>query len=228
MFSIAIDTCFHACSASVRRNGADVARRYSEIGRGHADCLIAMVQDVARSEDVDWSKLTEIIVTAGPGTFTGQRVGIACAQGLMLASGAEAWTATSLQAIAATARRVQALETGADIAVVVSAGRGDVYWQLLRGDCVPRSGPERLSARDLIARAKGFRGVFVGSEADRLYDITGRQPATSGEPARTNWADARDLHDLAANRCLVRATSLRPQYLRPPDAEPNRDILPRQ
>ena len=49
--------------------------------RGHAEALAPMVEDVMREADVGFKTLDRLAVTVGPGTFTGQRVGLAFMRG---------------------------------------------------------------------------------------------------------------------------------------------------
>ena len=69
--------------------------------RGHAEALAPVVQEVMRGHD--FASLDRLAVTVGPGTFTGQRVGLAFMRGLKLALGKPLIGVTSLEAMAAAA-----------------------------------------------------------------------------------------------------------------------------
>ena len=51
--------------------------------RGHAEALAPMVEDAMRG--IAFADLDRLAVTTGPGTFTGQRVGLAFMRGLRVA-----------------------------------------------------------------------------------------------------------------------------------------------
>jgi len=86
MKRLVIDTCFAACSVALitceRRAAA-----LELMQRGHAEALMPMIRRVMNEAESGFSDLDEIIVTSGPGTFTGMRVGIAAARALSLAAG---------------------------------------------------------------------------------------------------------------------------------------------
>ena len=101
-----IDTCFGGCSvAAVWRAGESVARaaRFELLTRGHAERLTPMIGEVMEEAPFGFSDIGLIGVTTGPGTFTGQRVGIAAARSLAIATGAKMAALSSLKVMAHTA-----------------------------------------------------------------------------------------------------------------------------
>ena len=62
-----------------------LARRDPEIGRGHAELLPALVDEVLAEAGLAFSDIDRLAVTIGPGSFAGIRVGVAYARGLALA-----------------------------------------------------------------------------------------------------------------------------------------------
>ena len=70
---LAIDTSTAACTAALFDTaGACVARADELIGRGHAERLVSMIDEMLDGQSPD-----AILVGVGPGSFTGIRVGIA-------------------------------------------------------------------------------------------------------------------------------------------------------
>ena len=53
--------------------------------RGHAEALAPMVEEAMRESALSYSELERLGVTTGPGTFTGQRVGLSFMRGLRVA-----------------------------------------------------------------------------------------------------------------------------------------------
>ena len=77
---LALDTSTAACTAALlERNGTIVASRDELIGRGHAERLVPMIEEM-----LDGHVPARIIVGVGPGSFTGLRVGIAAAHGMAI------------------------------------------------------------------------------------------------------------------------------------------------
>ena len=121
---LAVDTALGACSAAVLDGDAVLAHRLEVMDRGHAEALAPMVQALLQDARISFRDLQRLAVTTGPGTFTGQRVGIAFMRGLRIALKIPLVGITTLEAMAAAALR----DSGADIAAVLhDAKRDEVY-----------------------------------------------------------------------------------------------------
>src|SRR5262245_63250185 len=95
------------------------------MARGHAEALAPMVEDVMRRANCAFADVDRIGVTTGPGTFAGQRVGLAFARAMALALNKPAVGVTTLDAMAA-----EALARNASVPWAVAAGdakRGEIY-----------------------------------------------------------------------------------------------------
>jgi tRNA threonylcarbamoyladenosine biosynthesis protein TsaB len=127
---LAIDTTFGACSAAVLQGGHVLAKRFEVMARGHAEALAPMVEAVMRDAGVAFGDLDRLAVTTGPGSFTGQRVGLAFMRALRVALNKPLIGITSLAAMAAQARD----ESGLAVAAAVhDAKRGEVYIETTTG-----------------------------------------------------------------------------------------------
>src|SRR4051812_35357837 len=83
---LALDTAMGACSVAIHHSGWDVlAKAFVAMDRGHAEAIAPMVRDVMAQAHISFGELDRIVVTVGPGTFTGVRIGLAMARGLGLA-----------------------------------------------------------------------------------------------------------------------------------------------
>ncbi|WP_369426572.1 tRNA (adenosine(37)-N6)-threonylcarbamoyltransferase complex dimerization subunit type 1 TsaB [Glacieibacterium megasporae] len=118
---LVIETAF-ALSVALLDDDRIVAEEHREVGRGHAEALMPAVAAVVGN-----SRVTEIVVDIGPGSFTGLRIGIAAARALGLAWGVPVTGVGSLSLIAAAA--FAADPSLAAVTAVADAGRGQVYWQ---------------------------------------------------------------------------------------------------
>lgn len=221
MHILAFDTCFDGCSACVAElQGGAVSVLSSAFERfetGHAERLIPMIGDVMREAHVAFDQICRIVVTTGPGTFTGTRIGIAAARSLALATGARTVGVSSLAVMAEAARS----HIGGPIAVVVDARRGEVYAQVFGpgGGADNVSPPQLLSLED-AARAGGEgRIAFVGSGANAVAEIARRNGRAAEAILSDLVPDAVALAHLAGVLPASDAP-LSPHYLRAPDAKP--------
>ncbi|MDE2135242.1 MAG: tRNA (adenosine(37)-N6)-threonylcarbamoyltransferase complex dimerization subunit type 1 TsaB [Alphaproteobacteria bacterium] len=123
---LAVDTTLGACSAALLAGDDILARRRLVMDRGHAEALAPMVEEVMREADLSFQHLDRLAVTIGPGTFTGQRVGLAFMRGLRTALAKPLLGTTSLAAMAEQA----CFETGVSCAAAIhDARRGEVYFE---------------------------------------------------------------------------------------------------
>jgi tRNA threonylcarbamoyl adenosine modification protein YeaZ len=83
--------------------------------------LIATVDRLLKEAAVDYSDISTIITTTGPGTFTGIRIALAAAHGIHLV------TKTPLKTLTTT--EAYAWQAGKACDVVLNAGKGEVYHQ---------------------------------------------------------------------------------------------------
>jgi tRNA threonylcarbamoyladenosine biosynthesis protein TsaB len=210
---LAVDTCFGACSAAVLEDGAVRARQYCAMERGHAEALAPMVQRVM--EGLDFAALDRLAVTIGPGTFTGQRIGLAFMRAMAVALSKPLAGITSLAAMAEEARA----ESGVELAAAVhDAKRGEVYLESLGGEAPIAAALMGFDQAEAALRARGIR-VLAGTAAPRLAERLSAQALAITAPDAT-WV----------GRLAVDATPglARPIYLRAPDAKPAiRPALPR-
>ena len=123
MATLVIDTCLAACQVALF-DGARLVFGFSEpMERGHQERLAPMAAEVMAGAKASFAEVGKIVVTIGPGSFTGLRVGLAFAKGLQLATGAPLAGVGTLAALAASAG------PGGLTAGVIDARRGMVYLQ---------------------------------------------------------------------------------------------------
>ena len=84
MIALSLDTTGHACTAALVNEHGVIASRCDDIGRGHDAHLAPMVADMFKEAGFSPADIHRIAVCTGPGSFTGQRVGLSFARGLAL------------------------------------------------------------------------------------------------------------------------------------------------
>jgi tRNA threonylcarbamoyladenosine biosynthesis protein TsaB len=82
---LAADTALGALSVALVENGQVLAEEWRAMERGHAEALAPMADLLMRRAGVPFAALDRLAVTTGPGTFAGQRVGLAFMRALALA-----------------------------------------------------------------------------------------------------------------------------------------------
>ena len=217
---LAIDTALEACSVAVLDGEGEDMRltAASEVlGRGHAERLMGMIGEVMAEAGTAFTALDRIVVTTGPGSFTGLRVGLAAARGIALVVGAPAVGVTTLAALAEQARSQDAATGEHPLHVVLAAKGDEVYAQSFSPQGAPMSEPGVETAAGLAARlAPGDRLFGSGAAAVLACADPSSPPVVTGEPAYPDIAAVARIGAIAASD----KARPEPVYLRPPDARP--------
>ncbi len=120
---LGIETSASQASAALIENGSVVSSRTCARPKQSAEQLLPMIAELLAAAGWSRTTLDRIGVSVGPGSFTGLRVGIACAQGLALGLGVPLLGVTSLRAMA---RAVPESIPGLRCALL-DARRGEVF-----------------------------------------------------------------------------------------------------
>lgn len=162
--------------------------------REHAAHLLPWIDALLAEADLPRQALDAVAFNAGPGSFTGLRIGCATAQAIAFALGLPV---IPVSALAVQARRAARLHPEAErLLAVIDARMGEVYWQPFAGaaECV----------RPLQAAAVGAPALCRASLADGPWLLSGSGQALLSDPA---WP---------AGRCLPAAAA--------PDLQDMRDL----
>jgi tRNA threonylcarbamoyladenosine biosynthesis protein TsaB len=205
---LAVDTALGACSVAVTDGERLLAHRHEFMDRGHAEALAPMVEDAMRDAKLEFASLGRLAVTTGPGTFTGQRVGLAFMRALRIALHRPLIGITTLAAMAQAARA----ETGLSHAVALhDARRDEVYVEV-------HDKPEVLLFGDAVRMLRNIEGeaaiALAGTAAVRACDALSKRFVLS----TIRQPDALWVARLAAATPQTDAAP-RPLYLRAPDAK---------
>lgn len=157
---LAVDTALGACSVAVLDGDKVLAHRFEPMERGHAEALAPMVEEAMAESGLAFAALERLAVTVGPGTFTGQRVGLAFMRGLRIALKKPLVGITTLAAMAHQAMA----ELGAAQGVVLhDARRDEVYVEM-----IPAIAPMLLARGEVaesVARAAGAGRLALAGTA---------------------------------------------------------------
>jgi tRNA threonylcarbamoyladenosine biosynthesis protein TsaB len=125
---LGIETATDVCSAALVTGPSVVVEEWVERKSAHAERLLPMIEQLLRGAGLAAADLDVVAVSIGPGSFTGLRIGLSVAKGLVFATGARMVAVPTLEALAA---RVTA-ETlpGERVFALLDARREEVYCQL--------------------------------------------------------------------------------------------------
>ena len=214
---LALDTATEACSAALLL-GTTLHQRYEVLGRGHAERLLPMVDELLLEAGTTLASLDGIAFGRGPGAFTGVRIAISLAQGLGLGTGLPLVPISDLRALAAAALA----RNPADYALVcLDARMGEVYWGLARpaagieceliaeGLAAPGAVPLPPAASRIVAAGHGW-SAYAALDERFGASLVARFPELLPDAATIARLA---LPELAAGR-TVAAVDAEPVYLR--------------
>ena len=81
MTILAFETSAKAASAALCREGVLLGETYQNTGLTHSQTLLSMAESLMASCGVTPADIDAVGVAAGPGSFTGVRIGVAAAKG---------------------------------------------------------------------------------------------------------------------------------------------------
>lgn len=220
MILLAIDTSASLCAAAVYDGEMELGRVVEDIGKGHAERLMAVIDAALAAAGKTYTDLQAVAVSVGPGSFTGIRVGVATARGLALALKIPAIGVTTLQAVAA---ETSAQHPDRTVLAAFTSGRGDIQAALYDNFGNMLYAPAVIDVAHAAQLAADHGAIVVGSAAAAIVEQDPRL-ISAGDAI---GADIGTYAGLAA-KAGVSGEKPKPLYLREPDAKPQAGfVLPR-
>lgn len=191
---------------------------------GHARDLLPAIDRALGRAGLGYADLDVIAAGAGPGGFTGLRIGLATAQGISHAHGLELRRVSSLAALALGAEPPTGAEAPTDsVLALIDARRGELYAALYAGGGEERLAPFAAAPGEVVERvvATGLRPLAAGDGSVRsreLLEAAGIAVAQAGSAA--HLVRAASICRLATAAVPEPPAALLPDYQRLPDAKP--------
>ena len=100
MLLLAFETSAKSCSAALHDGQKLLAESCQNSGLTHSQTLMVMAQDLLKVCGKTAADVTHLAVAAGPGSFTGVRIGVSAAKGFAWGAGLPVYGVSTLQAMA--------------------------------------------------------------------------------------------------------------------------------
>ena len=224
MLILAFETSAKAAGAALFSDGTLLAESYQNTGLTHSQTLLVMAQDLLKQCGFGPGDVDAVAVAAGPGSFTGVRIGVAAAKGFAWGAQVPCYGVSTLQSMA--------LGLGAHtgtVCAVMDARRSQVYNALFAAE------------NGVLTRITEDRAIALAELAEELKTLP--QPIfLVGDGSALTWRTLREtvsglvmpqehrMHQraagvgLAALRAIADgqtgdAGALQPNYLRLSQAE---------
>ena len=224
---LALESSAVACSVCLTEDEELIAQSYENSGMTHSKTLLPMAEELLKNCGVALGDVDVIAAAAGPGSFTGLRIGISAAKGLAWALDKPCAKVSTLEAVAWNLS-----VCAGEICPVMDARRNQVYNARFSSDRenITRLTPDRAIALEELARELKNGGqpqILVGDGAQLCYNYCMKE----GLPVRMApanlrfqdaWGVARAALDQARQGKLITAGELAPEYHRLSQAERER------
>lgn len=230
---LAMESSAGPASCAVVEDGEILASAAVNTRLTHSQTLLPMMGAMLKNSGLSLGQIDVLAVAAGPGSFTGVRIGVAAVKGLAFAQDKPC---AGVSTLAAMARGCEGLPLEGLICPVMDARCRQVYtaaFETAGGEVSRVSPDEAISMEELKNRLlSAKKSVFlVGDGAQLCYnELNGTVPGLWLAPARLRLQHAvgvaREAARLARDGGLCRAADLLPVYLRLPQAE--RELRARQ
>ena len=128
MTILGIETATSICSVGLVDGQKVLVTAFEDAGRRHSVVLTGMIDQALSDAGLSKDQIEGVAVSAGPGSFTGLRIGMALAKGICMASDRPLAVVSTLHALA-----VQSGETSAAVCACLDARHGELYCGVYTG-----------------------------------------------------------------------------------------------
>lgn len=214
---LAVECSAGPASVAITEGDKVLAHCFKNLKLTHSETLLPMVEDALNSAGLTLSDIDAFAVAAGPGSFTGVRIGIALIKGLALSKKAPTAAVSTLRAMAELNKDTDCL-----LCPVMDARCNQVYNALFRisGGKVERLTPDRALLCEELKK-----------ELEESY--SGEKIIIMGDGTEVFFPYAKDFAEKAADELIFQdaigvaraatefksPTEINPIYLRLPQAE---------
>ena len=226
---LALETSAKSISTAVVENGAPLAYAYQCTGLTHSRTLMPMVDAMLKNAELTLGDMDAVAVVAGPGSFTGLRIGIAAVKGVQSKAPPGApekpcFGVSTLEAMAQNLAHMDGL-----LVCAMDARRNQVYNALFeaKSGVLTRLTPDRaIAVAELAEELRGeTRRLLVLGDGGQLCRDGLAQLGVESElaPAQLLYQNAVGVGLAAEHVTPVSAQELAPVYLRISQAERERN-----
>ncbi|MDP4133283.1 MAG: tRNA (adenosine(37)-N6)-threonylcarbamoyltransferase complex dimerization subunit type 1 TsaB [Bacillota bacterium] len=219
---LAIESSALAAGAAVTVDGVLKAESIVNNSLTHSVTLLPMAEDVIKRSELTINDIDLFAVSTGPGSFSGLRIGVTLAKTLAYGCGKKAVGVSTLKAIAYNLPYADRL-----ICPIMDA-RGDRLYNALykweNGKLIDIAAPRAITAGSL-AEEITEKVIFIGDGVFRFKEYFEERLGNKASFAPIHLCNARasSVAALAISEDSINPMDLNPVYLRPSQAERERE-----
>ena len=164
---LAIETSTNICSVSFQDDGGEIFEKRTERKGSHSELLFLFIRELMQEHGFKIEDLDTVLVSSGPGSYTGLRIAASAIKGLLFGMKVEIYAGNTLAGFAQAAR-------DGTVHAVINARRKHLYHQQFeKGDrLTPTTDSailELLEINELLRKGD----QIIGTGIDRLNEEIG-------------------------------------------------------
>lgn len=216
---LAVECSAGPASCAITENGKVLSYEFVNVKITHSETLMPMIEAVIKNSKQTLENIDAFAVSAGPGSFTGIRIGIAAVKGLALPYKTPVAGVSTLAAMAENFGNINCI-----LCACMDARCNQVYNALfkIQNGIITRLTPDRaLLCEELTAELKSKysaeKVIITGDGADLFYPYV--SDFAEKAPELLRYQNAIGVAFAAENAEFLPPQSVNPIYLRLPQAE---------
>ena len=228
MITLAVDSSSKVATVALMQDHRLLGEITLNDKREHSVILMSIINDLLKDNNMTIADIDGYVVSKGPGSFTGLRIGMATVKGLSFGSGKPYVSISSLDALTLSVSNFDGL-----ICPIMDALRNSVYTSLYKSTPNSEGTPELeilmdytdLDVNDLVEliKSKNEKVIFIGDGLDKYKDFLKENcPNCYFPPAHLNIVRASSLGEIGTKLLLngqYDDPNSTPFYLKKPQAE---------
>lgn len=223
MRMLALDSSAKAASVAVLEDEKILGEFYINVGLTHSQTLLPMVKSLLENTKINLNTMDCFAVSAGPGSFTGVRIGVSAIKGMAFALDKPCVSVSTLESLA-----YNVISENRIVCAVMDARCNQVYNALFKMENkkIKRLTQDRaISIDDLHLELSKYNEkiILIGDGADLCYNKKVYDLNICMADESCKYQTAKSVAyvgmGLFLNREAVPAANLIPTYLRRPQAE---------
>ncbi len=193
---LSIETSTEVCSVALHNNGRIIAVSESEEAFSHAERLAPLIDDILADNSIKRSELTAVAVSAGPGSYTGLRIGTSTAKGLCYVLDIPLITIGTLESMLESIKQDNKDQL---LCPMLDARRMEVYCLLAdgNGQIIETTHAKIIDETSFSDHLGSKQIIFFGNGADKCKSVITSENATFIDGIKPS---AINIGKLAANK----------------------------
>lgn len=215
MLLLSVESSAVTASAALTDGNRVIKSELINNGLTHSETLLPLIERVMQG--YSYSELDAVAVSAGPGSFTGVRIGVATVKGIAFPNNLPCISVSPLEAVA-----YNFIHENAVICAVMDARRMQFYnalFSVKNGKVIRLCKDRAISAQALEDELAQYDRVIVAGDGAKLFYSSLNADNCELAPEELMYQSGTGIAAAAQDKQKIPASALMPVYLRPSQAE---------